>query len=105
MMSAEFRAPLISTVPTLFLSGTLDWNTPPSQAEEVRWGFTDSIHLIVENAGHEQVLPHPEVQRALAKFLRGDDDVGEISASYPRLRFVPLRGSDPKVSHPSVSRG
>lgn len=105
MLGAEFRAPLISTVPTLFLSGTLDWNTPPSQAEEVRWGFTDSIHLIVGNAGHEQVLPHPDVKRALAKFLRGDDDVAEITASYARLRFVPLQGSDPEVTHPSVSRG
>jgi pimeloyl-ACP methyl ester carboxylesterase len=105
VLGPEFREPLISTVPTLFLSGTLDWNTPPAQAEEVRWGFTNSIHLIVENAGHEQVLAHSEIKRALAKFLRGDDDVREITASYPPLRFVPLEGKSREVTHPSVSRG
>ena len=30
---------LFSRVPALFVSGTLDANTPPFQAEEVRWGF------------------------------------------------------------------
>ncbi|HKR00279.1 MAG TPA: alpha/beta hydrolase, partial [Pyrinomonadaceae bacterium] len=47
------RARLWSTIPTLFISGTLDANTPPFQAEEVRWGFPNSVHLVVENGGHE----------------------------------------------------
>lgn len=97
----DARSPLVSDVRTLFLSGTLDWNTPPHQAEEVRWGFSDSTHLVVENAGHEQVLPHPEVQRAIVRFLRGED-VGDVRAAHPPLRFVPLEGCDPEVTHPSV---
>ena len=98
-----YRAPLVSDVRTLFLSGTLDWNAPPQQAEEIRWGFANATHLVVENAGHEQVLPHPEVQKAIVRFLRGED-VSDLRATWPRLRFVPLEGSDPEATHPSVTK-
>jgi pimeloyl-ACP methyl ester carboxylesterase len=72
----EFRAPIISNLPALFISGSLDSNTPPYQAEEVRWGFPNSVHLIVENAGHESTLPMPEVQKAIVDFLTGVDVKG-----------------------------
>ena len=36
-----YRSPIVSTVPTLFISGSLDSNTPPYQAEQVRWGFPE----------------------------------------------------------------
>ncbi|HYB94896.1 MAG TPA: alpha/beta hydrolase [Vicinamibacterales bacterium] len=65
-----FRAPIVSTLPVLFISGTLDSNTPPYQAEEVRWGFPNSTHLVIENAGHESTLPRPDVQRAIVDFLK-----------------------------------
>lgn len=97
----RYRGPLVSDARTLFLSGTLDWNSPPQQAEEIRWGFSNATHLVVENAGHEQVLPHEEVQRAVVRFLRGED-VSDVRAAWPPLRFVPLEGSDPEVRHPSV---
>lgn len=61
---------LSSSVPALFVSGTLDANTPPFQAEEVRWGFPDSAHLIVENGGHE-TLPSAEVQSVVVDFFKG----------------------------------
>jgi pimeloyl-ACP methyl ester carboxylesterase len=85
-----FRAPVVSDVPTLFLSGTLDFNAPPFQAEEVRWGFSNSAHIVVGNAGHEQILTHPRVQEAIVRFLRGGS-VHEVTASWPALRFVPVR--------------
>jgi pimeloyl-ACP methyl ester carboxylesterase len=66
-----FRAPIVSEVETLFLSGTLDSNTPPFQAEEVRWGFTASTHLQVEHAGHEDMLGDPEVTEVLVDFFSG----------------------------------
>jgi hypothetical protein len=99
-----FRSPIVSPVRTLFLSGTLDWNTPPFQAEEVRWGFPNSTHIIVKNAGHEQILPHPDVLGAIARFLSGAD-VGDVTAGWPPLRFVPIEGYDPARTHPSVPRG
>ena len=102
-LGPEYRAPVISAVRTLFLSGTLDWNTPPHQADEVRWGFSRATHLVVENAGHEQILPHPEIEKAVVRFLAGED-VSEVRASYPPLRFVPIEGYDEAITHPSVPR-
>lgn len=64
-----FRAPLISDVPLLLVSGTMDSNTPPFQAEEMRWGMANAVHLLVTNAGHEDLIPNPQVQQAIVRFL------------------------------------
>lgn len=66
----EYFAPLYSTVPTLFLSGTLDANTPPMKTERIRWGFPRSTHIVVENGFHE-TLPAGEVQDLVVEFLQG----------------------------------
>jgi pimeloyl-ACP methyl ester carboxylesterase len=68
-----FRAPIISNVPVLFISGTLDSNTPPYQAEEVRWGMPRATHIIVPNAGHEDLEPNAEVQAVIAEYFAGND--------------------------------
>jgi pimeloyl-ACP methyl ester carboxylesterase len=47
-----FRAPIRSSVPALFISGTLDGRTSIGDAEEVRAGFPNSGHLIVDGASH-----------------------------------------------------
>jgi pimeloyl-ACP methyl ester carboxylesterase len=99
----DYRSPLISDVHTLLLSGTLDWNTPPFQAEQLRWGMTDATHLVVRNAGHEQVLTHPEIWKAVRDFLRGED-VSDVEAAWPAIEWVPLEGYDPERTHPSVPR-
>ncbi len=85
----DFRSPIVSSVPTLLVSGTLDSNTPPYQAEEVRWGLTAATHLTVDNAGHEDTLPMPEVQRAIFDFLAGQDVSGRHLA-LPVPRFLSL---------------
>lgn len=77
---------VLSTLPTLFVSGTLDTNTPPFEAEEVRWGFPNSVHLIVENGGHE-TLPAREVQAIIVDFFKGQD-VRSRTVSFPRPRFL-----------------
>jgi pimeloyl-ACP methyl ester carboxylesterase len=64
-LGAAYRSRFWSTVPTMFISGTLDSQTPPHQAEEVRWGFPRSTHIVVENAGHESTLDKADVQRVL----------------------------------------
>ncbi|MDX1578438.1 MAG: alpha/beta hydrolase, partial [Gemmatimonadota bacterium] len=98
-----YRAPIVSDVPVLFLSGTMDFNTPPFQAEEVRWGFRRSAHVIVEHAGHEQIIGHPRAQAAISAFLRGEEVRDELARGEP-LRFVPLEGYDPEATHPAVPR-
>ncbi len=103
-LGEDFRAPLISDVRTLFLSGTLDWNTPPHQAEEVRWGFSNGTHLIVENAGHEQILPQPAIAKAILDFLRGKD-VRNVKVVLPMMKFVPIAGGSSGATHPAVASG
>jgi pimeloyl-ACP methyl ester carboxylesterase len=75
-----FRGPLVSDVPVLFVSGTLDSNAPPYQAEELRFGMPYATHLIVANAGHEDTLPNAEVQRAIFDFMAGKDVSGRVIA-------------------------
>jgi pimeloyl-ACP methyl ester carboxylesterase len=77
---------LWSTIPALFVSGTLDTNTPPFQAEEVRWGFPNSVHLIVENGGHE-TLPSADVQTVIVDFFKGHD-VKARTVSFERPKFL-----------------
>lgn len=77
---------LFSRIPALFVSGTLDANTPPFQAEAVRWGFPDSTHLIVENGGHE-TLPSAEVQAVIVDFFKGGNVRGR-TVVFARPDFV-----------------
>ena len=59
-LGPDFRAPVESRVPTLFISGSLDGRTPTANAHEVLRGFPDARHLIVENGGHGDGFPfHP----------------------------------------------
>ncbi|MFA0961510.1 alpha/beta hydrolase [Roseivirga sp. BDSF3-8] len=100
------REPLISyvdtlTVPVLFISGELDARTPPSQAQEIRKRYPSSAHLVVENAGHEQLLSHPEIKKRVMQFLNGkglkDEQIHAGS-----ILFIPLTGSDLPEAHPSL---
>ncbi|MEL7147879.1 MAG: alpha/beta hydrolase, partial [Bacteroidota bacterium] len=102
-LGKEFRSPLVSDIRTLLLSGTLDFNTPPYQAEEVRWGLSNSSHIVVSNAGHEQILTHPKAAKTILSFLSGEA-VEDVTMSYPRLQFIPVsgqRGEGPW--HPSLN--
>jgi pimeloyl-ACP methyl ester carboxylesterase len=85
----KFRSAIHTSVPTLFFSGTLDNNTPPFQADEVRKTFRNSTHLIVENAGHESMLVDTRVQQAMVEYLRGGD-VSKTKIALPPLKFNEL---------------
>ena len=84
-----FRGPVRTDVPTLFVSGDLDNNTQPFQAEEIRKTFKTSTHIIIGNAGHESTFVVPQVQQAMADFLNGKD-VSTFKFSHPPLKFIPL---------------
>jgi len=85
----DFRTPIVSNVPVLFISGTLDSNTPPYQAEQVRWGMPYALHIIVQNAGHEDLEPNEEVQAAIADYFAGEDVASRrIALPAPDFRSV-----------------
>jgi hypothetical protein len=73
----------------LLVSGSLNANTPPYQAEKLRWGFSYASHLVVENAGHEDTLPNEAVQAAIADSL-AEKDVGHLRVRLPRPKFIPV---------------
>ena len=84
-----YRSPIKTDVPTLFVSGVLDNNTQPFQADDVRRTFKTTTHLIIDNAGHESMLTDPQVQQTMVEFLRGQD-VSKVKIALPPLKFEPL---------------
>jgi len=82
-----FRARFASDVPTLFLAGTLDANTPPYQAFYVSWGWPRATVLVVDHSGHETLMPWPPAQQVIADFLAGEDVSGR-TLELPPLEFV-----------------
>ncbi len=99
-----YYRPVVTSVPTLFLSGEFDWNAPPCQAEQVRWGFAHGTHLVVADAGHEQTLwQNPDAAPVVRDFLAGKD-VAAAHLVWRPLRFIPLEGDPGDVTHPSLGR-
>jgi pimeloyl-ACP methyl ester carboxylesterase len=86
----DYRSPISTATRTLFISGTMDSNTPPFQAEEVRKGFSNSIHLVIEHAGHEDMLPNEQVRKAIVDFLAGKD-VSQIKIAAHQPKFEAIR--------------
>jgi pimeloyl-ACP methyl ester carboxylesterase len=96
-VNVKSQTRIFSTLPALFLSGSIDTNTPPFQAEEVRWGFPNSVHLVVENGGHE-TLPDSEVQTVIVDFFKGQNVKGRV-VSFERPRFLSIEeAKSPKTN-------
>ncbi len=88
-LGTAFRAPVESTVPVLLVSGSLDSRTPPANAEEVRRGLPNSVHLMVEGAGHGEDLfsASAELRRRMVDFLRGQS-VPEVPIAGEPFKFA-----------------
>ncbi|HJU86341.1 MAG TPA: alpha/beta fold hydrolase [Gemmatimonadota bacterium] len=85
-LGSAYREPVSSDRPALFLSGSLDPNAPPEQAEEALRGFPNAVHVVVENGSHE-TLPADQVQDLVVDFLAGEDVTGR-AVSLPVPEFV-----------------
>lgn len=85
----DFRQSLKTTKRTLFVSGTLDSNTTTEQTEEIRKGFSNSSHLILQYAGHEDMLPNEEIQKAIIEFLNGKN-IGKQMLNQSKPKFKPI---------------
>ena len=94
-LGAAFRLPIQSTVPVLFISGTLDAKTPPGNAEEVRRGFPDSTHLVIDGAVHSDplFLSSLKIKDAMVEFM-GGNKVSATRIVLPPMRF-PMRNPLP----------
>ena len=73
----------------LFISGTLDVRTPVSNAEEVRQGFRNSQHLIIEGAMHSDplFLSSPKIKDVMLEFMKGES-LSTTRIVLPALKFM-----------------
>ena len=88
-LGKDFRHPVESSLPVLLLSGELDINTPAHQGEEVSQHLSNSTHLIVKNAGHEQIMFEWGAMKAMKEFLNGKN-VSKAELAYPPIKFKSL---------------
>jgi pimeloyl-ACP methyl ester carboxylesterase len=88
----EFRAPAKTSVPTLFISGTFDVRTPPSNAEEVRKGFRNSLHLIIDGAVHSDplFLSSPKIKDVMLAFMKGQAPP-TLGITLEPMKFAPVK--------------
>jgi len=72
-LDASYRAPVRSARPVLLISGTLDGRTPVRNAEEVKTGLLNAVHLTVDGASHgdDLFLYSADLRQDILAFLRG----------------------------------
>ena len=66
-----FRSPVRSALPALFVSGTLDGDSPESNADEVSVGFPNAERVRVEGAAHAFLFDDAATRKAIVEFLDG----------------------------------
>ncbi|HVF41282.1 MAG TPA: alpha/beta fold hydrolase [Gemmatimonadaceae bacterium] len=89
-LGPQFRAPVRSSIPALFISGTLDGRTSLGDAEEVRRGFRNGAHVVVSGASHNPYAVTPELMRLMLRFASG----GRVRDTTLIAPNVELRGPD-----------
>lgn len=87
----EFRAPVTSNVPALFVSGTMDGRTPVSNAREAMKGFRNARHLILDQAGHDDDLwtSSATIAQRLSRFFAGESVRG--GTLHTKMLRIPTR--------------
>ena len=86
----DFRAPVHSKIPALFISGTIDGRTPISNAAEIAEGFPNSQHLVITGASHggDLFTSSPKIVEFVKLFLRGET-LPESVIEGPSWEFEP----------------
>ncbi len=93
------RQPVKSSVPTLLLSGTFDWLTPPSWAREAAKTLSASRHVVFRGQGHGVVVQDACAARLRDGFIDDPDPKRPLpcrpdtppnfTAAYDRARTLP----------------
>jgi pimeloyl-ACP methyl ester carboxylesterase len=82
----DFRAPVRSDLRVLLVSGSLDPLTPAANAEEVRVGFPNVSHVVIEGATHTCLGTSAKTLKVLSRFFRGEA-VPSARLSLPPIQF------------------
>lgn len=84
-LGSDFRSPLRSRAPILFISGTLDGRTYPEAAREALALLPNSRQLIVENGGHNIYEADPRIQGVVLDWFRSSVAPERITFAPPRI--------------------
>ncbi|GAA5032908.1 hypothetical protein GCM10011506_22900 [Marivirga lumbricoides] len=99
-LSFDPSIPIVTNIPTLFITGELDCRTPAEQVTETMKGFNNALHVEVKNAGHEQAMWERETfDKIIPMFLKGES-VEKVETNYSDLTFIKLKGKTKR--HPSL---
>jgi hypothetical protein len=73
------------------MSGALDGRTPASNVEEIRAGFPNSRHVVIENTAHGDhlLLSSPQTGEVMVRFLKGEP-VSTTRITAPPVQLEPL---------------
>jgi pimeloyl-ACP methyl ester carboxylesterase len=98
VLDEDLRVPLVTNVPALLLSGSVDPVTPPSNATAAASGFTRHLDLVFDGQGHTQ-LGEPCALGILRRFLAAGStealDTDCVTKVRPPPFFLNFNGSAP----------
>ena len=96
---AAERQPVKAATPTLLLSGTFDWLTPPAWGREAARHLSSSRHVVFRAQGHGVVVQDPCAARLRDVFIEDPepkralpcraDTPPNFTAAYERARNLP----------------
>ena len=88
----SFRAPVESRIPALFVSGTLDGDTPEENAVEVSRGFANAERLVIDGAPHALLgFTDTAARAAIFRFFEGR----RLRATRVALAPIPFERPEP----------
>jgi pimeloyl-ACP methyl ester carboxylesterase len=87
-LPSDYRAPVKSMVPTLFVSGAADGGTPLWYADHVAAGFSNRIQVIVKGQGHTE---WSDCLAQLHQQLVRGGTVSGLNASCPDVAWPPFK--------------
>ncbi|WP_262694417.1 alpha/beta hydrolase [Kordiimonas aquimaris] len=91
-LGETFRAPPVSDVPVLLLSGTLDGRTYPESAQEATVGLSNRETVMIKYGGHNSFMLTPKVTKTIQAFMRGQTVDGRtITVELPDFTSFPGR--------------
>ncbi len=97
-VSADFKEPIHSDIPTLLLSGEADPVTPPVNAAQVAAGLTHGLSLVAPGQGHG-VAMRGCMPLLITDFVAAGDfaalDTGCVAQIQPPPFFLNFAGSNP----------
>ena len=85
-LGKDFRKNPISSVPTLFFSGTLDGRTYMESTDELKRGFSNNVHVILDGAGHDLFMSTPRVTELIVDFFQNK----KVSSQTIKLEIPPF---------------